>query len=83
MGSKQFPAANAITVALPKRNVSIDMQLTSLGNDSDWETRTEVTSKYKHKADRRHHPPPLGSVAGGNHAKTKAPTNKSLLFLYI
>lgn len=47
MGSKQFPAANAITVALPKRNVSIDMQLTSLGNDSDWETRTEVTSKYK------------------------------------
>jgi flagellar motor switch/type III secretory pathway protein FliN len=47
MGAKQFPSANTITLTLPKKTVTIDLQLTSINNDSDWETRTEVTSKYK------------------------------------
>lgn len=47
MGEKQFPTSNKITVATPKKPVSIDLQLTNPNNDSDWETRTEVGSKYK------------------------------------
>lgn len=47
MGSKQFPTQNNISLTVPRKKISIDMQLTNPNNDSDWETRTEVTSKYK------------------------------------
>lgn len=47
LGEKQFPTSNKITVTTPKKPVSIDLQLTNPNNDSDWETRTEVSSKYK------------------------------------
>lgn len=44
---KQFPTSNKITVTTSKKPVSIDLQLTNPNNDSDWETRTEIGSKYK------------------------------------
>lgn len=47
MGSKQFPTQNAITIQVPKKTISADLQLSSPNNDSDWETRTEVNSKYR------------------------------------
>lgn len=47
MGSKQFPTQNTITLTVPQKKISVDLQLSSPNNDSDWETRTEVTSKYR------------------------------------
>ncbi len=47
MGSKKFPCQNTITVTLPGKSIAVDLQLNSPNNDSDWETRTEVTSKYR------------------------------------
>jgi len=49
-GSKQFPTDNNIKVTTPKKSVSVELQLNSIDNDSDWETRTTVTSKYKQVA---------------------------------
>lgn len=48
--SKQFPTDNNIKVTTPKKSVSVELQLNSIGNDSDWETRTTVSSKYKQVA---------------------------------
>lgn len=46
-GTKKFPTDNAINVVTPKKKISADLQLNSISNDSDWETRTEVSSKFK------------------------------------
>lgn len=49
--TKQFPTNITLNMASAavknNRTVSINLQLSSLGTDSDWETRTEVSSKYK------------------------------------
>lgn len=47
LGTKQFPTANNIKVTTPKKNVNAEIQLNNVSNDSDWETRTSVPSKYK------------------------------------
>lgn len=47
LGTKPFPTDNAITFTTGDKEVKIDMKLGSIGNDSDWETRTEVSGKYK------------------------------------
>lgn len=47
MGSKQFPSGNTITVTTPKKEVRLDITLNGIDNDSDWETRTEISGKYK------------------------------------
>ncbi len=47
MGTTQFPTSNTITITGAKKPVSVDLQLTNPNNDGDWETRTEVSSKYR------------------------------------
>lgn len=47
MGETPFPASNNITITGAKKPVTVDLQLTNPNNDSDWETRTAVSSKYK------------------------------------
>lgn len=46
-GGRQFPSANAVTLTLPRRTVRLDFSLTGVSDDTDWPSRTEVTSKYK------------------------------------
>lgn len=51
MGSKQFPTKNDIEVNVPGRKaIKVGLQLTAPNNDTDWESRTEVSSKYKQVA---------------------------------
>lgn len=47
LGAKRFPTGNAIKVTTPKKSVSVDLQLSSPNTDSDWETRTEISSRYR------------------------------------
>lgn len=47
LGSKQFPTDNAITFTTADKEVKLNMKLSYIGNESDWETRTEVSGKYK------------------------------------
>ena len=47
MGSKKFPTVDNISVTVPGRNITVDLQLASPNNDSNWETRTEVNSRYR------------------------------------
>lgn len=47
LGTKKFPTRNAVTFTTPKSQVKISMVLNYIGNDSDWETRTPVSAKYK------------------------------------
>ena len=47
MGSHKFPTRNDVTVATPKHTVKLSYTLGGIGHDSGWETRTEVSSRYK------------------------------------
>lgn len=47
MGSKKFPTDNAITFTTAKKEVKLNLILNYIGNESDWETRTEVSAKYR------------------------------------
>ena len=47
LGTKKFPTRNAVIFSTPKSEVKINMTLNYIGNDSDWETRTAVSAKYK------------------------------------
>lgn len=42
-----FPCDQQVTFAAKKRNVKMGFLLSSLSTDSDWETRTKVSSRYK------------------------------------
>lgn len=46
LGNKLFPTGNAITFTLPKKEVKLNMTLNYIGNDSEWETHTDVSTKY-------------------------------------
>lgn len=46
MKSKLFPCDMQVHLATPKKDIKISMKLSSLNNDSGWETRTKVSSKY-------------------------------------
>ena len=46
MGKKSFPNDMNITLNTPDKEVKIGLRLNYLGNESDWETRTQVSSKY-------------------------------------
>lgn len=43
----QFPTKHAIIFKAPKKEVEIGMTLNYLKTESDWETRTEISSKYR------------------------------------
>lgn len=47
LGVKLFPKTNAVTFTTPKKEVKINMKLNYIGQESDWETQTEVSGKYK------------------------------------
>ena len=47
LGQKKFPTDNAITFTAGEKEVKLNMKLNYIGSESDWETRTEVSAKYK------------------------------------
>lgn len=47
VGKKQFPKNNKVVFTTPTKEVKINMTLNYIGNESDWETRTEVSGRYK------------------------------------
>lgn len=44
---KMFPTKSAITLTTPEKEVKLGMTLNYLGEEDEWETRTEVSSKYR------------------------------------
>ncbi len=46
-GKKMFPNTINITLSTPEKEVKLGMKLTSLDSDSDWETRTKVSDRYR------------------------------------
>lgn len=47
MGTKQFPTTNAITFTTPEKELKMNVVLNYLKNDTDWDTRTKVSDKYR------------------------------------
>ncbi|MBQ7415204.1 MAG: DUF4292 domain-containing protein [Prevotella sp.] len=46
-GKKQFPYTHKILFNTPDKSVKMGMNLNYLGNDDEWETRTEISGKYR------------------------------------
>ena len=44
---KQFPTNMNVTLTTPSKEVKLGITLNYLGNESDWETRTKVSDKYR------------------------------------
>ena len=44
--SKPFPSDMRVLLSTPKKQIKLNMKLSSFNNDSDWETRTRVSSRY-------------------------------------
>ncbi len=44
---KFFPMQHTMTLTTPDKEIKLDMMLNYMGNDEDWETRTDVSSKYR------------------------------------
>lgn len=44
---KYFPMGHKISFATPEKEIKLGMVFNYLGNDENWETRTEVSSKYR------------------------------------
>ena len=36
-----------VTLTTPKKEVKLDVKLSSLNNDDDWDARTRVSSRYR------------------------------------
>ena len=47
VGNKQFPKKSVITLSTPEKEVKLGMTLNYIDHQSDWETRTEVSNKYR------------------------------------
>jgi len=47
LSSKLFPSDMLVTLTLPTKEVKMGIKLNYLNNDSDWETRTRVSDKYR------------------------------------
>jgi hypothetical protein len=47
MGSKTFPSQMGIDFTSGSKEVKVNMMLNNIGHDTDWETRTNVSNKYK------------------------------------
>jgi hypothetical protein len=46
-GRKKFPMDHKVKFTTPDKEVKFEMMLNYLGADEDWETRTEVSGKYR------------------------------------
>ena len=44
---KKYPTKHAITLTTGKKEVKLGMTLNYLGSETEWETRTEVSNKYR------------------------------------
>ena len=44
---KKFPMKHAISLTTAKKEVKLGMTLNYIGNDTEWDTRTEVSNKYR------------------------------------
>jgi hypothetical protein len=42
-----FPKKHLITLTTPDKEVKLGMTLNYLGNDTEWDARTEVSNKYR------------------------------------
>ena len=47
VGTKIFPTKSVITLTTPKKEVKLGMNLNYIGHETEWETRTEVSNKYR------------------------------------
>lgn len=47
MGSTMFPSNMGVTLTAPETEVKLGIRLNYLKNESDWETRTKVSDKYR------------------------------------
>lgn len=47
MGQKVFPNNMKITMTTPEKEIKLGIRLNYLSNESDWETRTKVSDKYR------------------------------------
>jgi len=46
-GNKKFPDDMFVTLTTPKKEVKLGIKLNYIKHDSEWETRTEVSNKYR------------------------------------
>ena len=44
---KHFPMEHKMTFTTPEKEIKLGMILNYMGSDEDWETRTEISSKYR------------------------------------
>ena len=47
VGKTMFPKKHTITLTTTEKEVKLGMTLNYIGNESEWETRTEVSNKYR------------------------------------
>lgn len=47
LGSILFPSDMGVTLTMPEKEIKLGIKLNYLGNESDWETRTKVSDKYR------------------------------------
>jgi hypothetical protein len=47
VSNKMFPKKSLITLTTPKKEVKLGMTLNYIEHQSEWETRTEVSNKYR------------------------------------
>ena len=47
LGTKQFPTKNDITFTTPEKEIKLNVVLNYLKNETEWETRTKVSDKYR------------------------------------
>jgi len=46
-GNRSFPNKMKATLTTPKKQIKLGITLNYIGHDTDWETRTEVSNKYR------------------------------------
>jgi hypothetical protein len=47
LGEKLFPSDMGVTLTTPNKEVKLGIRLNYIGNESEWETRTAVSNKYR------------------------------------
>jgi hypothetical protein len=47
VSGKQFPKKSTVTLTTPQKEVKLGMTLNYIGHETEWETRTEVSNKYR------------------------------------
>ena len=47
LNKRPFPHKSAITLTTPEKEVKLGMTLNYIGADTEWETRTEISNKYR------------------------------------